>query len=117
MGEAERLSALVEFRETPSPRARGDGRGEGRTGVSRRTQIGVLSFLLTLVWAVALFAAFVGGKIGQHPSLTVGLATTGAFCAAASGVLLTLACFPGLAGLKRPYAFAAAAIASWNSPR
>jgi hypothetical protein len=76
--------------------------------VSRRTQIGVLSFLLTLVWAVALFAAFVGGKMGQHPTLTVGLATSGAFCAAASGVLLTLACFPGLAECLRPVAQVAA---------
>src|SRR5437660_5448637 len=76
--------------------------------MSRKTQIGVLSFLLTLVWAVALFAAFVGGKVGQHPSLTVGLATSGAFCAAASGLLLTLACFPGLAECLRPVAQVAA---------
>src|SRR3982074_118394 len=76
--------------------------------MSRRTQMGVLSFLLTLVWAVALFAAFVGGKIGQHPTLTVGVATSGAFCAAARGVLLTLACFPGLAEILRPVAQVAA---------
>src|ERR1700716_205899 len=83
--------------------------------MSRRTQIGVLSFLLTLVWAVALFAAFVGGKIGQHPTLTVGLATSGAFCAAASGVLLTLACFPGLAECLRPVAQVAAIGASLDA--
>jgi hypothetical protein len=83
--------------------------------VSRRTQIGVFSFLLTLVWAIALFAAFVGGKIGQHPTLTVGLATSGAFCAAASGVLLTLACFPGLAECLRPVAQVAAIGASLDA--
>src|SRR5205085_1225259 len=76
--------------------------------MSRRSQIGVLSFLLTLVWAVALFFAFVGGKVGQHPTLAVGLATSGAFCAAASGLLLTLACFPGLAECLRPVAQVAA---------
>jgi hypothetical protein len=83
--------------------------------VSRRTQIGVFSFLLTLVWAIALLAAFVGGKIGQHPTLTVGLATSGAFCAAASGVLLTLACFPGLAECLRPVAQVAAIGASLDA--
>ncbi len=83
--------------------------------MSRRTQIGVFSFLLTLVWAIALFAAFVGGKIGQHPTLTVGLATSGAFCAAASGVLLTLACFPGLAECLRPVAQVAAIGASLDA--
>ena len=76
--------------------------------MSRRTQIGVLSFLLTLVWAFALFAAFVGGKIGQHPSPPIALATTGAFCAAASGLMLTLASFPGLAEILRPVAQVAA---------
>src|SRR5258708_33201979 len=68
-----------------------------RAAMSRRTQIGALSFLLTLVWAVALCAAFVVGKIGQHPSLSVGLATSGAFCATARGLLFTLSCFPGMA--------------------
>ena len=62
--------------------------------MSRRTQIGVVSFLLTLVWAVGLFVAFVGGRIGQHPSAPIAFAATGAFCAVVSGVLLTLACFP-----------------------
>src|SRR5260370_13217106 len=83
--------------------------------MSRRTQIGVFSFLLTLIWAIALFAAFAGGKIGQHPTLTVGLATSGAFCAAASGVLLTLACFPGLAECLRPVAQVAAIGASLDA--
>jgi hypothetical protein len=50
---------------------------------------------LTLVWGVALFAVFVGGKIGQHPSLPLTLALSGALCAVLSGILLTLACFPG----------------------
>jgi hypothetical protein len=72
--------------------------------MSRRAQIGVLSFLLTLVWAVGLFAAFVGGKVGQHPSAPIALATSGAFFAAVSGLLLTLACFPGLAECLRPVA-------------
>jgi hypothetical protein len=83
--------------------------------MSRRTQIGVLSFLLTLVWAVALFVAFVGGKVGQHPSLTVSLAVSGAFCAAGSGLLLTLACFPGLAECLRPVAQVAAVGASLDA--
>jgi hypothetical protein len=76
--------------------------------MSRRKQIGFLSLILTLVWAVALLAAFVGGKIGQHPSPTIALATTGAFCAAVSGLMLTLACFPGLAECLRPVAQLAA---------
>jgi hypothetical protein len=76
--------------------------------MSRRTQIGILSFLLTLMWAVALVAAFVGGKIGQHPSPAIALATSGAFCAAASGLMLTLASFPGLAEILRPVAQVAA---------
>jgi hypothetical protein len=76
--------------------------------MSRRRQVGVVSFLLTLIWAVALFAAFVGGKIGQHPSPPIALATTGAFCAAASGLMLTLASFPGLAEILRPVAQVAA---------
>ena len=65
--------------------------------MSRRTQIGLVSFSLTLLWATGLFAAFVGGKIGQHPSVPTALAAAGAFCAAISGLLLTLACFPALA--------------------
>ena len=44
--------------------------------MSRRTQIGVVSFLLTLVWAVGLFVAFVGGRIGQHPSAPIAFAAT-----------------------------------------
>src|SRR5262245_30835334 len=72
--------------------------------MSRRTQIGAMSFVLTLVWAVALFAAVVGGKVGQHPSTPIAFATSGAFCAAVSGLLLTLACFPGLAECLRPVA-------------
>ena len=70
--------------------------------MSLRTQVGVLSFLLTLVWAVGLFVAFVGGKLGQHPSPPMALAAAGAFCASASGLMLTLACFPGLAEILRP---------------
>src|ERR1700716_1333290 len=76
--------------------------------MSRRRQIGIFSFLLTVIWAVALFAAFVGGKIGQHPSPSIALATTGAFCAAVSGLMLTLASFPGLAECLRPVAQLAA---------
>ena len=41
--------------------------------MSRRTQIGGLSFLLSLFWAAGLFAAFVGGKVGQHPSAPITL--------------------------------------------
>jgi hypothetical protein len=63
--------------------------------VGRRTQIGVVSFLLTCLWAVGLLVAYAGGKLGQHPSPSVALAAAGALCAVASGVLLTLACFPG----------------------
>ena len=76
--------------------------------MSRRTQVGVFSFLLTLIWAVGLFAAFVGGKVGQHPSVPVVLVTSGAFCAAVSGLMLTLASFPGLAECLRPVAQVAA---------
>src|SRR3981081_4763602 len=83
--------------------------------MSRRTQLGVLSFLLTLVWAVGLFAAFVGGKVGQHPSAAIALATTGAFCAAVSGLMLTLASFPGLAECLRPVAQLAAVGASLDT--
>jgi hypothetical protein len=76
--------------------------------MSRRTQIGILSFLLTLVWSIGLAVAFIGGKVGQHPSPQVALATTGAFCAAVSGLMLTLASFPGLAEVLRPVAQVAA---------
>ena len=77
--------------------------------------MGVLSFLLTLVWGLGLFAAFVGGKIGQHPSPPVALAVVGALCAALSGLMLTLACFPGLAEILRPVAQVAAVGASLDA--
>jgi hypothetical protein len=64
--------------------------------------------VLTLVWVVGLALAFAGGKVGQHPSLTLTLAVSGALCAVASGLLLTLACFPGLAEMLRPVAQVAA---------
>src|SRR5437899_6623202 len=83
--------------------------------MSRRRQIGIFSFLLTVIWAVALLAAFVGGKIGQHPSPSIALATTGAFCAAVSGLMLTLASFPGLAECLRPVAQLAAVGASLDT--
>lgn len=83
--------------------------------MSRRAQIGVVSFLVTLVWAGGLFAAFVGGKVGQHPSPAVALAATGAFCASASGLMLTLACFPRLAEILRPVAQVAAVGASLDA--
>src|SRR4051794_32273627 len=76
--------------------------------MTRRTQIGVVSFLLTLVWAAGLWIAFVGGRVGQHPTPPVALAVGGAFFAVASGLLLTLACFPGLAECLRPVAQVAA---------
>src|SRR5215208_722612 len=72
--------------------------------MSRRTQIGLYSFVLSLIWTAGLFAAFVGGRAGQHPSPSIALATTGAFCAAVSGVMLTLASFPGFAEFLRPVA-------------
>jgi hypothetical protein len=76
--------------------------------MARRTQIGVLSFLLTLLWAAALWVAFVGGRVGQHPTPQVALAVGGAFLAVASGLLLTLASFPGFAECLRPVAQVAA---------
>jgi hypothetical protein len=78
------------------------------TFMSLRTQIGIASFVLSLVWLIGLAVAFVGGKVGQHPSLPITLAASGAFCAAASGLMLTLACFPGLAEILRPVAQVAA---------
>lgn len=48
------------------------------------------------MWGGALFGVFVGGKVGQHPNLAVTFALSGALCAVLSGILLTLACFPGL---------------------
>ena len=70
--------------------------------MSRRTHIGVLSFLLSLVWVAALFGVFVGGRLGQHPGVPTALAASGAFCAAVSALMVTLACFPGLAECLRP---------------
>src|SRR4029077_7862120 len=58
---------------------------------------------------------FIAGKIGQHPSTPVALAASGAFCAAVSGLLLTLACFPGLAECLRPVAQVAAVGASLDA--
>ena len=69
--------------------------------MARRTQIGAASFLLTCLWAAGLFVAFVGGRVGQHPSPAVALAAAGALCAVSSGILLTLACFPGLLEILR----------------
>src|SRR5438105_12992290 len=83
--------------------------------MSRRTQVGVLSFLLTLGWGLGLLAAFVGGKIGQHPSPATALAAVGALCAVLSGLMLTLACFPGLAEILRPVAQLAAVGASLDA--
>src|SRR5438105_3816360 len=83
--------------------------------MSARTRIGVISFLLSLLWLVGLAVAFVGGKVGQHPSAPIALAVTGAFCAAASGLMLTLASFPGLAEILRPVAQVAAVGASLDA--
>jgi hypothetical protein len=76
--------------------------------VTRRSQIGTASFLLTLLWAAGLYVFFVGDKVGQHPPMPVALAAAGALCAVASGMLLTLACFPGLAEILRVVAQVAA---------
>lgn len=76
--------------------------------VSRRAQIGTASFLLTLLWAAGLYVAFVGAKVGQHPNPTVAIAAAGALCAVCSGILLTLACFPGLLEILRLVAQVAA---------
>jgi hypothetical protein len=72
--------------------------------VSRRAQIGLASLALTLAWMTALFTVFVGFKVGQHPSTPVILALGGALCAVLSGVLLTLACFPGFGECLRAVA-------------
>jgi hypothetical protein len=83
--------------------------------LSRRTQIGIASFVLTLLWAVGLAIAFAGGKVGQHPNAAIALAATGALCAMASALMLTLACFPGLAEILRPVAQVAAVGASLDA--
>jgi hypothetical protein len=86
--------------------------------VSRRAQIGLASLALTLVWMTALFAVFVGFKVGQHPSTPVILALGGALCAVLSGVLLTLACFPGFGECLRAVAQVGPALApAWKPPR
>jgi hypothetical protein len=66
------------------------------------------SFLLTLLWAAGLYVAFVGARVGQHPSPAVALAAAGALCAVCSGLLLTLACYPGLLEIVRVVAQVAA---------
>jgi hypothetical protein len=76
--------------------------------MARRSQVGSASLLLTLLWGAGLVVAFVGGKVGQHPSPAVALAAAGALCALASGLLLTVACFPGLAETLRAVAQLAA---------
>jgi hypothetical protein len=76
--------------------------------VGRRSQVGIASFFLTLLWAVGLYVFFVADKVGQHPPVPVALAAAGALCAVASGMLLTLACFPGLAEILRLVAQVAA---------
>ena len=78
----------------------------------RRTQVGLASVGLTLLWAAGLYAVFVGGRVGQHPSVPMTLALSGAVCAVLSGVLLTLACFPGLGEYLRAVAQVAAVGAS-----
>jgi len=70
--------------------------------MSRRTQIGTASFFLTLLWVAGLWVVFVGGRVGQHPPPALALAAAGALCAVASGILLTIACFPGFAEMLRP---------------
>lgn len=76
--------------------------------MAKRSQIGTSSFLLTLLWVIGLWVFFVSGRIGQHPPVPIALAAAGALCAVASGLLLTLACFPGLAEILRPVAQLAA---------
>jgi hypothetical protein len=76
--------------------------------VSRRLQIATASFLLTCLWTAGLFVTFALARVGQHPSWPVALAAAGALCAVCSGVLLTLAAFPGLLELLRVVAQVAA---------
>ncbi len=76
--------------------------------MSRRAKIGLASLALTLVWCAALFGIFVGGKVGQHPSMPIVLALSGSLCAVLSGLLLTVACFPGLGEYLRGAAQVAA---------
>jgi hypothetical protein len=83
--------------------------------VRQRARIGTASFVLTLAWGVALFAVFVGGRVGQHPSTTVALAAGGALCAFVSALVLTVACFPGLSEMLRLVAQLAAAGATLDA--
>lgn len=69
--------------------------------MKRRSQIGVASLVLSLVWTVALGWAFVGGRVGQHPSVPLLLALSGVLCLVLSGILLSLASFPQLAEYLR----------------
>jgi hypothetical protein len=75
--------------------------------MSRNLQTGALSFALTCLYGAGLWL-LVGGRPGQQLSPPVGLAVAGLFCAAVSGLLLTLACIPGLAECLRPVARVAA---------
>ena len=70
--------------------------------MSRKAQIGFASFGLSALWGAAFFGAFVAGRLGQHPSVPAALVVIGCFCAATSGLLVTLACFPGLGECLRP---------------
>ena len=83
--------------------------------MSTRTRVGITSSLLTLGWVAGLFVVYTRGHVGQYPSPPVALAASGALCAAASGLLLTLACFPGLAEILRPVLQIAAAGASLDA--
>src|SRR6185295_7064057 len=74
----------------------------------RRAQVGLASLCLTLLWLAGLYAVFVGGKVGQHPSMAMTLALAGAVCGVLSGILLTRACFPGLGEYLRAVAQVAA---------
>lgn len=76
--------------------------------MARRAQIGVTSFALTLVWAGLFAAAFVTGRFGQHPTPATAVAAIGWCLVAASGLMVTLACFPAFAELVRPVAQLAA---------
>lgn len=83
--------------------------------MGKRSQIGISSFLLTLMWVAGLWVTFVGARLGQHPSVPLALAASGALCAVASGLMLTLACFPGLAEILRSVAQLAAVGASLDA--